>query len=278
MPMQDRLNQNERFFGGHRTIHQSRSSLMNKLEDVVTYCDERTRSPGFPDFPGAMNGLQVSNSGHVSRIGAAVDAGLVPFEQAIERGVDFLIVHHGLFWTPPNPLTGTNYRKIKTLFEGDCAIYGCHLPLDAHPEIGNNVLLAFRLGLTPSGTFLPFEGHDLGVLAQCSYERDELRDRLEVLFPSCIAAIECGPKEVDRIAIVTGGGSSALAELSTSGTSTLITGELRQHHFNQAQEAGWNLYCCGHYATETFGVSALAEEAAAKFGINWEFIETECPL
>ena len=251
---------------------------MTKLEDVVAFCDERTGSPGFPDFPGAMNGLQVSNSGRVSCIGAAVDAGLVPFQQAIERRVDFLIVHHGLFWTPPSPLTGANYHKVKSLLDGDCALYGCHLPLDAHPEIGNNALLAFRLGLAPDRSFAPFEGRELGLIATSDYDRTELRARLETLFPNGITAIECGPEQLDGIAVVTGGGGSVLPELAPSGTSTLITGELRQHHFNQAQEAGWNLYCCGHYATETFGVSALAEEAATKFGITWEFIDTGCPL
>jgi len=251
---------------------------MTKLEDVVAFCDDRTGSPGFPDFPGAMNGLQVSNSGRVSCIGAAVDAGLVPFQQAIERRVDFLIVHHGLFWMPPTPLTGANYHKVKSLLDGDCALYGCHLPLDAHPEIGNNALLAFRLGLVPERSFAPFEDRDLGLIARSDYDRTELRERLETLFPNGITAIECGPEQLDGVAIVTGGGGSVLPELAPCGTSTLITGELRQHHFNQAQEAGWNLYCCGHYATETFGVSALAEEAATKFGITWEFIDTGCPL
>jgi len=251
---------------------------MTTLDEVVAFCDKRTGSPGFPDFPGALNGLQVSNTGRVSCIGASVDAGLVPFQKAVERNVDFLIVHHGLFWTPPNPMTGVNYRKVKTLFDGDCALYGCHLPLDAHPEIGNNALLAFRLGLTPTDTFLPFEGKDLATVAECPYDRTELRDRLETLFNSRISALEFGSENPDRIAIVTGSGSSALDELASIGVSTLITGELRQHNYNQAQEANLNLYCCGHYATETFGVTSLAEEVALHFGINWEFIDSDCPL
>lgn len=251
---------------------------MTTLDEVVAFCDQRTGSPGFPDFPGAANGLQIANKGRVSCIGASVDAGLVPFQRALERNVDFLIVHHGLFWIPPIPITGKNYEKVKLLIEGDCAVYGCHLPLDAHPEIGNNALLAFRLGLSPVDTFMPFEGRDLGLLADCPYDRNELGERLNTLFPGGISALEFGPEDPERIAIVTGSGASALPELQAAGVSTLITGELRQHHYNQAQEAGWNLYCCGHYATETFGVSALAEEAALHFGINWEFIESDCPL
>lgn len=251
---------------------------MTTLEDVVAFCNERTGTPGFPDFPGAFNGLQVANTGRVSCIGASVDAGLVPFRNAVAKGVDFLIVHHGLFWTPPQPLTGVNYQKVKTLFDADCALYGCHLPLDAHPEIGNNALLAFRLGLKSVGTFMPFEGRDIGLIAECPYDRGELRERLDTQFPGGITPMEFGPGNPERVAIVTGGGGSALADLAAAGVATLITGELRQHEYNRAQEAGWNVYCCGHYATETFGVAALAEEAALHFGINWEFIESDCPL
>jgi len=131
---------------------------MANLRDIVEFCDERSRQKEIPDFPGAMNGLQVANSGGVSKVGAAVDAGKVPFAKAVEAGIDFLIVHHGLFWDPPRPITDSNYKKLRILFDGDCAIYGCHVPLDCHPEIGNNVLLAKKLGLEPVGAFHEHEG------------------------------------------------------------------------------------------------------------------------
>ena len=108
---------------------------MVSLQQLVDYCDKRTRRPAFKDFPGAHNGLQVANDGRVTRIGAAVDAGLVPFEQAAERGVDFLIVHHGLYWGGVQPLTGPAYNRFAALVRGNCAVYSSHLPLDAHEEL-----------------------------------------------------------------------------------------------------------------------------------------------
>lgn len=251
---------------------------MATLQELVHFCNQRTQLASVKDFPGAYNGLQVENNGKVTRIGAAVDAGLVPFEKAIAAGIDFLIVHHGLFWDPPRPFTGATRRKLKVCLEGNLAVYSSHLPLDLHPEIGNNALLASELGLQPTGGFIPYEGNPIGVLADCDLGRDTLRTQLEQLFPGGITAIECGPEQLDRIAILTGSGQSAVSELLPNGTHTLITGELKQQHYNQAQELGLNLYCCGHYATEVFGVQALAREAAEKFGLEWDFIATECPL
>ena len=120
---------------------------MAKLTDLVAYCDKRTRLAAFEDAPGARNGLQLANRGRVSKIGAAVDAGLVPFQRAVEADVEFLIVHHGMFWDMPRPLTGPVYNRLATLIHGDCALYSNHLPLDSHPQIGNNALLARQLGM-----------------------------------------------------------------------------------------------------------------------------------
>lgn len=247
------------------------------LNDLVAFCDERCRLADVGDFPGSENGLQLANGGKVHRIGAAVDAGRVPFELAIARGVDFLIVHHGMFWTPPIPITGLHYRKLKLAMDNNLAVYGAHLPLDAHPEIGNNRLLADALELEPVDWFLPYEGVPIALKAQ-GLSRNVLRGRLETLFPAGITALEFGSEEPESVAILTGSGRSALSELSAAGTDTLITGELRQEHFNLAQENQWNLYLCGHYATEVFGVKALAAECAERFGLEWEFIATDCPL
>lgn len=107
---------------------------MPTLSEMVAFCDARTRRAEVPDFPDAHNGLQIENQGQVSKIGAAVDAGQLPFEQAIAAGVDFLICHHGLFWTGLIPLTGVHYKKIKTALDGGLAVYGAHLPLDCHAD------------------------------------------------------------------------------------------------------------------------------------------------
>ena len=250
---------------------------MTKLTDLVAYCDRRTRNADFKDFPGAFNGLQVANGGRVTRIGAAVDAGLVPFQRAVTAGVDFLIVHHGIYWDMPRPLTGAVYGRVATLIEGNCALYSNHLPLDAHPQIGNNALLARQLGLKPKRTFLPIEGRDIGCIAPIRLTRAALRAKLEALYPRVIA-VEFGSAAPREVAFCSGGGSSALPALFPAGVDTLVTGELREEHFNRAQEEKLNLYACGHYPTEVHAVQALAAELAGKFGLPWEFIATENPF
>lgn len=250
---------------------------MASLNDLVAHCQNRLGLPGFPDYPGAMNGLQASNGGSVTRIGAAVDAGLEPFKRAAAKEIDFLIVHHGMFWDPPRPIVGVAREKLALLLERNMAVYSAHLPLDAHPELGNNALLARRLQLEPAGTFYPFEGRDVGLIARSDIGRDALRRRLESLF-SRVTALEFGSTQPERIAIVTGGGFGAVGSLRAVGVDTLITGELKEHSYVQAQESGLNIFACGHYATEVFGVCALAEELSRLFNLPWEFIPTENPL
>jgi dinuclear metal center YbgI/SA1388 family protein len=252
---------------------------MPTLSEIVAFCDTRTRQAEIKDFPGAYNGLQIENNGAVTKIGAAVDAGQVPFEQALAAGVDFLICHHGLYWTAPIPLTGSRYKKVKTAFDGNLALYSSHLPLDCHPEIGNNALLAKALGLSKIDGFAHFEGNDIATItAGPEGGRHELSSKLKALFPDTYQAIEYGSDQPQRIAILTGSGQSVVDQLRANHIDTLITGELRQHHFNMAQELGLNLYPCGHYATEVFGVQALAQEIADKFGLEWTFIKTPCLL
>jgi dinuclear metal center YbgI/SA1388 family protein len=247
------------------------------LKDLVSFCDQRTRRSAFADFPGAVNGLQVANDGRVTKIGAAVDAGLVPFEQAVECGVDFLIVHHGLFWGGVQPLTGPVYERYATLVRGNCAVYSSHLPLDAHPEIGNNALIARQLGLRPRRRFLPHGDESIGWIAPNRFKRSQLLARLGELYPR-VAAIECGSAVPRQVAFCSGSGNGAVPELAAAGVDTLITGELREEWFNHAQEHRLNLICCGHYATEMPGVKALAAELARRFLMPWVFIETENPL
>jgi dinuclear metal center YbgI/SA1388 family protein len=250
---------------------------MALLSHLVDHCDRRTRRDAFTDFPGAWNGLQVANDGRVTKIGAAVDAGLVPFDQAVGCGVDFLLVHHGLYWGGVQPQTGPAYARHAALIRGNCAVYSSHLPLDAHPEIGNNVLLARQLGLKPRRQFLEKDGESVGWIAPSKLRRTQLRTRLEEQFAR-VVAIECGSAAPKQVAFCTGSGNSAVPRLLAAGADTLVTGELREEWFNFAQEHRLNLYCCGHYATETFGVKALAAELARKFRLPWVFIETDNPL
>jgi len=260
---------------GQKTM---KSNVMALLSEIVNFCSQRISVDIIKDFSGAYNGLQVENNGLVTKIGAAVDAGLVPFRKASEEKIDFLIVHHGLFWNPPIPFIGPNYDKVKHCIDKNLAVYGAHLPLDCHPEIGNNAILASQLNLSQSGTFLNYEGHDIGLITECSISRKELSQRLKELFPQGIHKMEYGSSNPSKIAILTGSGQSAFDEIKRSGADTFITGELKQHHFNLAQELSLNVYTCGHYATEIFGVKSLGEEVAAKFDLPFKFIDTACPI
>lgn len=251
---------------------------MAALDKIVAYCDKRVRVHAIADFPGALNGLQAANSGRVTKIGATVDAGAVPFALAAKAGVDFLIVHHGLFWDGAQPVTGANHRRLKTLLDADCAVYSAHLPLDAHPQIGNNAVIARKLGLKVSRWGVLYQGTPIAAFVKTAPTRAVLRTKLEKLFPKGLTALEFGPAQPRQLAILSGSGSSCLPQLCAAGVDTLVTGELKQSAFNAAQEAGLNLYICGHYATEVFGVCALATECAARFRLPWEFLDTGCPL
>lgn len=250
---------------------------MQTLQVIADYCDERTARKSVVDFPGAVNGLQFANGGNVSKIGAAVDAGLRVFEEAARRGIDFLIVHHGMFWSAQQPVTGTVYEKFKTCMDAGLAVYGCHLPLDAHREIGNNAVLARELGLDVLEWGLEFNGTAFAAICR-GVPRRELSARLRRLFPKTFKAIECGEENPERVAILSGSGNAAVPALRGLGCGTLITGEIKEENFVRAQDENLNLYPCGHYATERFGVCALAAELSEKFSLPWEFVGFENPL
>jgi dinuclear metal center YbgI/SA1388 family protein len=247
------------------------------LEEVVAHCQERLGLPGFPDSPGAMNGLQMANDGNVTRIGAAVDAGLDAFRRAADARIDFLVVHHGMFWDQPRPWVGSTRERLKLLVKNNIAVYSAHLPLDAHPEIGNNAVLANQLGLERRRMFLPFEGRNIGLIGHGNGRRSDLRGRLESLFPR-ITALEFGSDKPRAVAVVTGSGGAAIDAMIAEGVDTLVTGDIKEAHFVVAQDANLNLYACGHYATEVLGVRALARELATRFQVPWEFIATQNPL
>ncbi|HLP01654.1 MAG TPA: Nif3-like dinuclear metal center hexameric protein [Opitutaceae bacterium] len=248
------------------------------LAELVAHCHQRLGLPGFPDFPGAHNGLQLENNGTVTRLGAAVDAGLHTFRAAAAAGVDFLIVHHGLLWDGARPIVGAQRERLQVAFAANLAVYSAHLPLDAHPELGNNAVLARTLSLSPVRGFLPYQGRDMGIVATAPADRATLRALLETTFPGGVTALEFGSKRPREIALLTGSGMSALDALAPAGLDTFITGELKQSVYNRAQEEQLNLYLCGHYATEVFGVQALAAELAARFGLPWVFLPSNCPL
>lgn len=241
--------------------------------ELVSWLDERLRVSQVPDYPNALNGLQVANRGRVSRVAAAVDASERAIQRAVASGCDLLLVHHGLFWDGNQPVTGRRYRKLRLLLEHDVALYSAHLPLDVHPELGNNALLARGLGIELEGEFAEYRGVPVGRWGQLELKREVLVARLDELLGARVRVVAGGPEVVRRVGVVTGGGGSAIGDALAAGLDTLVTGEGAHHTYFDAEEGGINVLFGGHYATETFGVRALASELADRFGLEWEFLE-----
>ena len=244
-----------------------------KLDELVRYLDEYLRIAATPDYPGALNGLQVEGTRPIRRIAAAVDAAQSTVEKAIAGGADLLLVHHGLFWDGNQPLTGRRYRRLKPLLDADVAVYAAHLPLDAHPEVGNNVVLLRALGAEPLGTFGDFKGLPLGVWGEVDLRREALCARLDELLRTRVKMVPGGPEHIRRLGVVTGGAGGKVLEAVGAGLDAFVTGEGSHHNFFDAEEGGINLFLGGHYATEVWGVRALAEHLQATFGIEWFFID-----
>jgi len=262
------------------------------LDDLAAYLDQYLRVREVPDYPGAWNGVQVENRGQIDRIVAAVDAsqatidgvvalldrdeGDVGFSGDRDHGSPLLLVHHGLFWDGTPSVTGPRYRRLRSLLANDIALYAAHLPLDLHAEVGNNAVLARRIGLEIQGTFGDHKGTPIGVWGTppaALDSREALARRVqEVLrLPTAPRVIAGGPVQPLRVGIVTGAAGTMTPQAAASGLDTFITGEGAHHTFFDAMEGGVNLVYAGHYATETVGVVALAEHLSQRFGIPFVF-------
>ncbi len=249
------------------------NSTVTTLAEIVRYADQELRLAEIEDYPNALNGLQIENSGEVRKIGAAVDASTRTLQMAAENAVDLLVVHHGLFWPGLRPVSGPLYRALRLALENNLALYSAHLPLDLHPTLGNNALFAAALGLEKTEPFLPLMGQPAGVVAEATLRRDDLLARLEKSLGGPVRCIGTGPMETKRIGIVTGGAGGEIHAAAREGIDTYITGEAPHWAAVAAEELGINLFLGGHYATETFGVKALAAELSEKFGMPWEFLD-----
>ncbi len=244
-----------------------------EIERIVQFFDDTLAVSGFPDYPHALNGLQVEGARSVAKVAAAVDASEATIRLAVEGNADLLLVHHGLFWSGLRPVTGALYRKVKALVEGGLALYSAHLPLDAHAELGNCAILARQAGVQVKGPFGAFKDREIGWWGTVDSDREALASDLKILLGGDVRVIPGGPERLGRVAVVTGGGASFLSEAADQGLDALITGEASHHHYHDAMELGVSLFLCGHYATETWGVRALAERVADELGIQWCFID-----
>ena len=248
------------------------------LDEIAARLDALLRTSDVPDYPPAVNGIQVENRSPIRRIAVAVDCSQRTIDAAIEEGANLLVVHHGLFWSGLQPMRGPFYERLYRLLTNDVAVYSSHLPLDAHPTVGNNTLLARELGLEPSAPFARFQTIHIGVRGECDMATAELTARADGFarlhggraMTSAVAA----DRRTRRWAICTGAGASAdtLREAVAAGVDTLIVGEGPHWTAVDAPEHGIAIVYAGHYATETLGVQAVGNWLAREFALPWSFI------
>ena len=251
---------------------------------IASYLDVLLATSTVPDYPGAVNGLQFANSSPITRICAAVDFSLRAIEACIEQKSNLLIVHHGMFWAGSIPFTGTAYKRVKLLVENEVAVYSSHLPLDLHPEVGNNVLLAKELGLAPTRGFAHSKGVAIGVAGDENIPTVEIVERAKTFSArhggSVVAAGVTKTRRTKKWGMCTGAGAGTetLNEAREQGIDTLIVGEGPHWTAVAAEDDDISIIYAGHYATETLGVQAITQKVSQKFGIPWAFIEAPTGL
>lgn len=257
---------------------------MASAGEVARYLDELLGAASIPDYPAALNGLQLDHIGPVRALAASVDISLPVLEGAVQVGANLLLVHHGLFWSGLQRIVGLPYQRLSLLFAHDIAVYSAHLPLDAHASLGNNALLAAALELTPTGSFAAFHGVAIGMSGICHIPTPDLVERVrETMRPwgGSIIVTRHDPRRITRSwGICSGAGASTdtLREAVSLGIDTLIVGEGPHHTAVDAPDLGLVVIYAGHYATETLGIQAIARMAAAQFELPWSFIHVPSGL
>jgi dinuclear metal center YbgI/SA1388 family protein len=257
---------------------------MTAAHEIAEYADELLQTKTTPDYPHALNGLQLENRSGITGIAAAVDFSTRTIEGAIAKRANLLVVHHGMFWEGSQHLTGPTYNRLRLLLENDIAVYSSHLPLDRHPTLGNNVLLAQQLGLEPTGIFARFEGISIGVSGESDLETAALAERARRFANSYDGELRTTPFEksrrTKRWAICSGAGASAetLAEAREMKIDTLIVGEGPHWTAVFAEENDLTILYAGHYATETLGVRALADHLGERFALPSAFVNAPTGL
>jgi dinuclear metal center YbgI/SA1388 family protein len=251
---------------------------MTHLATIADHLDALLGTETIPDYPGAFNGIQLENSSPITAIAAAVDVSRRTIDGVLERRANLLLVHHGIFWGGVQPITGVVYDRLRRLITNDVAVYSSHLPLDAHPTFGNNVLLARALDLEPSGGFARYKTIDVGVRGECDRSTDEILHGVTEFARANGGSVRCTSFPVGRRTrcwgICTGAGASSetLHEAKSSGLDTLIVGEGPHHTAVTAEDLEIVVMYAGHYATETLGVRALAGHLTSVFNIPSTFI------
>lgn len=257
---------------------------MPPLATIAAFLDEYLRVADVPDYASAVNGVQLANLGEIERIATAVDFSSETVNGAVNAGARLLIVHHGMFWGGVQPITEHRHQRLWSLVTHDVAVYSAHLPLDVHPEVGNNALLAKRLGLVPSGGFFRYQTIDVGLRGESDIPTRLLAERAGDLAAEFRGTLVTTPFATDRVTrrwgICTGSGadSASLKEAARLGLDTLIVGEGPHHTSVEARELGIVVLYAGHYATETLGVRAVGALLEQRFGVTSTFVDAPSGL
>jgi dinuclear metal center YbgI/SA1388 family protein len=245
-----------------------------KRDELVGYLDSYLRVGEIEDK--SQNGLQIDGPDEVTKVAFAVDGCQAAFEQAIDEEVELLVVHHGLFWSESKLLTDIHFQRVRTMIEGGCGLYAMHLPLDAHPEVGNNAELARLLKLEDRHPFVEYHGLEIGVVGVLDPPLDIpafIGRLVEALGRPPIRVLDYGPDEIKRVGCVSGDAASMMDKAAKEGVDTYVTGETNHASYHEAAERGLNVFFAGHYTTETLGVKALARHVEEEFDLETVFLD-----
>jgi dinuclear metal center YbgI/SA1388 family protein len=256
-----------------------RPAQMMQLSEALAYLDGLLDAQNFPDY--GPNGLQVPGSAQLSVVVTGVSAHRELFERAAEAGAQLVVAHHGLFWDfHPRSLSPTMKERLRILFDNDIALAAYHLPLDAHPDVGNNALICAALGLERGEPFGQHRGRAVGFVGRSAegVPFTELRARCAGVFGQEPFTWETGPEVVHTLGVVSGAAASSFGEAISLGLDAFLTGEPAEHVMADARESGTHFIGAGHYATETLGVRRLGELLAERFGVEHRFIEAPNPI
>ena len=245
-----------------------------ELFDIVSFLDEYLNISAFSE---ASNGLQVEGSSEVEKVAFAVDASLETFLLAVEADADMLVTHHGIIWGSISSVKGIIQRRLRFLLENELSLYVAHLPLDAHPEIGNNAMILRGVGVEPEEPFGYHGREAIGFSGRAGKDFHELLEALEEKFGE-VGYLKFGGDEVGKVAAVSGRGAFSLPEAVEKGVDLLITGEAEHSAYHAAKEGNVSVAFLGHYRSETPGIKALMRVVEDKLGLEVEFIDVPTGL
>ncbi|NOY11119.1 MAG: Nif3-like dinuclear metal center hexameric protein [Archaeoglobi archaeon] len=246
-----------------------------ELQHVVSFLDDYLRINSYPDS--SVNGLQVEGGESVERIAFAVDASMQSFMYAVEVEADMLVCHHGIIWNGIERVTGLVRERLKFLLENEISLYAAHIPLDAHPEIGNNAMILRSLGIEPEEEFGDYRGVKIGFAGYTSEEFEDILEKLEERFGD-VGYMKFGEDLVEKVAAVSGRGAGYIEEAVRAQVDLLITGEVEHAAYHTARDAGMNVIYLGHYSSETLGLKALMNVVESELGLDVEFIDIPTEL